>query len=140
LNSVLALFPTVVRHAYVLLFLMISWLFFRADNLSDAMSYLAAMMGEGRGDGLIHHAGLYLNREVLVILAIAVVGSAPVMPWLKRRYLRNTLSRRARSGRRLSPTALAVATGYSFMLAALLLLSVSYMASGTYNPFIYFRF
>jgi alginate O-acetyltransferase complex protein AlgI len=140
LNSVLALFPAIVRHAYVLLFLMISWLFFRADSLSDALSFLAAMMGEGRGDGVIHHAGLYLTREVVVILIVGVIGSAPVLPWLKRLYLRKTLRRRARSGTAYSSADLAVATGYSSMLAALLLLSVSYMASGTYNPFIYFRF
>jgi len=140
LTRILALFPAILRHAYVLLFLMVSWVFFRAEDLSHALSYLAAMIGEGRGDGLVYHAGLYLNREVVVVLIVAVIGSAPVFPWLKQIYLRAVRRRQAETHAHLSPTDFAVAFGYSSLLAALLILSVSYMASGTYNPFIYFRF
>ena len=140
LAKTLALFPRIVRHAYVLLFLMISWVFFRADNLSSAMLYLAAMIGEGTGDGLIYHVGLYLNREVAFVLIIGVIGSTPIIPYLRQLHVRGIMRRKAAYSAPYAFIHYAMPIAYPALLAAMLLVSVTYMASGTYNPFIYFRF
>jgi alginate O-acetyltransferase complex protein AlgI len=140
LGSVLGLFHPIIRHVYVLLFLMISWVFFRADDLPSSMTYLAAMIGEGKGDGLIYHAGLYLNRQVMAVLIIAVVGSTPILPYLKTLYIRSLKSRKMEIEAPSAITYFVIPISYQIYMTTIFLLSVVYMASGTYNPFIYFRF
>ena len=39
----------------------------------------------GRGNGLIYHAGLYLNREVVFLLIIGMIGATPIFPYLKKK-------------------------------------------------------
>jgi alginate O-acetyltransferase complex protein AlgI len=140
LGSVLGLFHPIIRHVYVLLFLMISWVFFRADDLPSSITYLAAMIGEGKGNGLIYHAGLYLNRQVMAVLIIAVVGSTPILPYLKALYIRNLKSWKLGHEAPSAITYYVIPISYQLYMIAIFFVSVVYMASGTYNPFIYFRF
>ena len=140
LSRVLALLHPVIRHGYVLLFVMISWVFFRADDLPSAMTYLAAMIGEGEGDGLIYHAGLYLDRQVIAVLIIGVIGSTPVLPYLKRLYIRSLKGSKMGLEAPSALTYFVIPMSYQLYMTAIFHLSVVYMATGTYNPFIYFRF
>src|SRR5262249_21631077 len=70
----------VLRHAYVILTVMVGWVFFRAENLPKALSYLASMCGFTQGDSQRYHASLYLNPVTVLALFAAVIGSSPVFP------------------------------------------------------------
>ncbi len=47
LAALLARLPRLLRHGYVLLFLLVSWIFFRSPSLTDACHFLGALLGLG---------------------------------------------------------------------------------------------
>jgi len=124
--------PPVMRHAYLLLVVMVGWVFFRAETLSSAVSIFAAMAGFGGQLPTAYSPSWYLTPEVSVGMLAGVVGATPIVSLFQR--WRDTLSLDA-PGRVVAWDAVGVAT-----LAAVLIGSLAQSAAGTYNPFIYFRF
>jgi alginate O-acetyltransferase complex protein AlgI len=118
--------PSVIRRSYVLFAVMIAWVFFRAETLTDAVNYLNAMFGGG-GHGVGNPIGYYVNPWILIVLFAGVIGSGPFVPWM-----RNEASTRLGA---VSSSWIAVA-----LISILLVGSLMFMAAGAYNPFIYFRF
>lgn len=120
-----------VRHAYLLLVVMVGWVFFRADTLPHALAFLRAMFGlQGPVDPTPFTLAYFLNVEVCLALAMGIVGSAPIVPQLAR--WQRTLGDRWRTfGVDLAATA---------ALLAVFFASILQVAARTYNPFIYFRF
>ena len=121
-----------VRHAYTLAVVTVAWVFFRADTLEYAWSFLLAMVGQGTGANTLFHPGLYWNTQTQWVLLLAVLGSTPVIP-----HLRGWLT----AGR--APDAVrvtAVNTITAVALWLILLGAALQLAAGTHNPFIYFRF
>ena len=112
--------PSVLRHLYVLLIVMLSFVLFNAETLAQAASDLAGLFG---GLPLVSQEALYCLRSYGVVLAISVVGATPL------------------------PKRLAAGIPERFMavleplaLIALLLLCTAYLVDGSFNPFLYFRF
>jgi alginate O-acetyltransferase complex protein AlgI len=126
--------PAAVRHAYLLLVVMIGWVFFRADTLSGAVSMLGAMVGAGGTAPAVYTAGWYLNREVLLALAAGAIGSTPIVPTMAAWWAR-TVPARPEPGFAWAPSVAGVVA-----LIALFTASLTLSAAQTYNPFIYFRF
>lgn len=118
-----------LRHAYVLLAVMVSWVFFRADELNYAVAYLAAMFGFGAGTGVLHPVVMYFTVDKQLVLIAGIIGATPVLPWIKQHV--SNMARPLQSGATLLAT-----VGLAMVLA----LSAMYLAAGTHNPFIYFRF
>jgi alginate O-acetyltransferase complex protein AlgI len=124
---------SIVGHAYTMLVVLIGWVLFRSPDLTAAGHYLSGMFGQAVGDSVIeahflfYHAGL----DTVLMLIAAVLFSTPFYPWLMGRLMNP-----AQSG--LMHPFVRVAW-YSLLIAAVLV-SSSYIAAGTYNPFIYFRF
>ena len=125
------------RHLYVILVVTVGWVFFRADDLSQAAGHLRAMAGFGSGDGIAHHVWLHLQPDVALALIIGAVGSTPYLANLGQRIVAYAGSLR-RGGREMLDAA--GGSAFSAALYAILLLSVLSIAGGNYNPFIYFRF
>ena len=124
-----------VRHLYTMLVVMIGWVFFRADTLEHAWTFLKAMAGAGQPSHLAPHVLQFLTPETATALIIGVVAATPVLGRLVRAGL--DAVRSATGGRVL------VGTGEALYLAGLFglfALAVMSLAAGTYNPFIYFRF
>lgn len=122
---------------YALLVVMVSWVFFRTETISGAMTYLTAMAGHGTGNGIEHHVGLYLNSELLSTIALGAIGSTPIAPYLYRIGQEVQVLKRPRESFLVMGAFSSIKIlGLSFVLVA----SMSYLAAGTYNPFIYFRF
>jgi len=129
------------RLLYCQLLVMTGWVFFRSDTIGYALSYLKAMAGLGTGAGTRYYPTLYLNAEVIVFVVIGILGSFPIFPKLKEWYENQKPGWESRWGKiplRILNSGYAV--GYTLFLTAVLLTSTMVMASGTYNPFIYFRF
>lgn len=108
-------------HGYALLIIIIGWVFFRSPTLVGAVSYLQAMFNFGTVNKLSGFLS-YLNSEVLLVLGIAILFSAPI------------------SRLRITFTPRLLAPAYIAALSLIFFLSVMSLANGTYNPFIYFRF
>jgi alginate O-acetyltransferase complex protein AlgI len=123
--------PRPFRHVYALLVICVGWVFFRAPDLASAGHFLEAMSGaSGRSPGS-HPVLLFLTPSVAVAGAAAILFSLPLLPWLRQQAVWAQL-----------PRLVARASGWLSIpvLAALLTLCASYLATQSYNPFIYFRF
>ena len=125
-----------LRHLYAILVVMIGWVFFRAENLHVAMSYLWAMCSFS-----LHSFDRYymsfVSSQLLLALIVGVVGSAP-LPALEER-LRGWVA--VRNNRLLTSLfelncSIAVVVFTIFLLVA----SVMQIAVSTFTPFIYGKF
>jgi alginate O-acetyltransferase complex protein AlgI len=124
------------RHLYAILVIIIGWVFFRANDLDQALYHLAAMAGLGSGDGIVHHVWIYLQPDVALALLIGAVGSTPYFSKFGARVLEHAAEKYRRS--EIFP----ISGGWVIVLAlyAMFVLSTAMIAGGNYNPFIYFRF
>ncbi len=132
LARLLERWPRPLRHLYVMLAVMLGWVFFRAASPAQAVGYLGTMLGVSRGDPRIWHVDLWLDPALAIALVAGVVGSTP---WLARASAwHSDLSRRRAGWHGV------LEIGADGALVVVLLGSVLELASGAYNPFIYFRF
>jgi alginate O-acetyltransferase complex protein AlgI len=126
-----------LRSLYVGLVVLVAWVFFRAETLEGALAYLGAMLGASGDGGLAHPLLLFVNREIWLVLVLALVGATPWLPALES-WTARRIENRPRD------TQMWIERGYAagrFALLNLVLLGCAMsLASGTHNPFIYFRF
>ncbi len=113
-------------HVYTLIVVMTGWVFFRAETLPEAITFLKAIAGLTTAAPTTYTVAWYLTPELWLALAAGTIGSSPWVPTLAAR-----LEKANAWGLPLLNTA---------ALMALLVLSVMSMAARTYSPFIYFRF
>lgn len=128
-----------LRHAYALLVVVFGWILFRAESMPAALGFMAAMTGfVAVGEGNPHTLALYCNRELIAALVAGVLFSTPVVRLLGERMP----TWRQSAGPEPSPILLSIslATGEVLMVSSLFVASACYLAAGSYNPFIYFRF
>jgi alginate O-acetyltransferase complex protein AlgI len=124
-----------VAHVYTVIVFTIGWVFFRADTLGQATAFLEAMVGLGGGSPKQWHVGLFLNPKIGLVLALAVLGSLPLIPWIREWRHR----RLAQSPSMILGPGIDALVGLVVTPLVLLLACMS-LASGTHNPFIYFQF
>ncbi len=123
-----------LRHLYALLVVMTGWVFFRADTLSGALSFLAAMTGRGATAPTSFTVQWYLTPAIWLALAAGTIGSLPIGPLLNR-WRERTLA-----GVEDSSASWGFAVASAGAIALVLVASIVEIAARTYNPFIYFRF
>ncbi|MEO5766969.1 MAG: MBOAT family protein [Polyangia bacterium] len=126
---VLAALWSPLRHLYCLVVIAITWVLFRAATLPMALAMVKAMIGLGSGAGTVYRPAIFVDHERTLVLLVAVVASTPAARWL-----------RSRLAWRLDRWPMLVDLGRLSTLTGVLLLSLMQLSSGTYNPFIYFRF
>ena len=112
--------PGLLRHGYVLLTVMLSFVLFNAENLPQAAQDMAGLFG---GLPLTTAESLYYLRSYAVVFAVSIVGATPLPKKLAARIPEKVLAV-------LEP----------IVLAALLLTCTAYLVDGSFNPFLYFRF
>ena len=115
--------PDILRHGYVLFLVMISFVLFNADTLSQAGSDIAGLFGFGGVPALTEQTLYYLRSYGLLFL-LGFIGSTPV--------IRDTARcvGESRIGAVLEP----------LVLILLLLVCTGYLVDGSFSPFLYFRF
>lgn len=126
-----------LQHGYLLLISICIKVIFRSETIGQAWGMIKAMAGWAKGDGSVHNAGLYMNPEFMAVLLVGVMGCLPIVPAVKR-----GLERWDRSRLGIVATSLtAFRSVLEFSILALIFAwAVMWIANGTYNPFIYFRF
>ena len=117
---VLQKLPAVLRHGYVLLIVMLSFVLFNAADLAQAVQDMAGLFG---GLPLTTAESLYYLRSYAVVFALSIVGATPLPK---------------RIAARIPEKALAIVE--PVVLIALLLTCTAYLVDGSFNPFLYFRF
>src|SRR5438034_3647918 len=121
-----------LRHAYALAAVIGGWVLFRCETLAHAGAFFVALSGQGATTRLTYPLLMYLDPLAATTLAAAVVGSMP---------LGRALAARIDMSAKAHPFLHAVSFVAEWLwLAAVLVASCAYLAAGTYNPFIYFRF
>ena len=125
--------PRLVKHVYVLLVVMTTWVFFRAETLADSLHYLSVMYSLPDSWSLHTTIAIRLDLQFLSALVTAVLLATPLYPYLCKQY----------KARMIQQHSMVTNIGQIFKLVLLLgvlSLSVLEIAIGSYNPFIYFRF
>ncbi len=117
--------PDVLQHVITMVIVMIGWVFFFSPDLSYAVSYIGHMFGVGSA-GIAGRDAVYYLLTNAVLLLICAVGSTPYVHQIFYALMLNPKKKHIYS---------AVA-----VYAVIFLISVSYLVSATYNPFLYFRF
>lgn len=132
LGKLLRRLPAVVQHIYTLLVVNISWVFFRADDIPHALGYFSSLLSISDSNTSVFQ---YLTPEIAIAIILGSVGSTYFPRTIFHRYFT-----KQENGLRYNlPSNL---TGFAQFagLTALLLLCITYLSAGSYNPFIYFRF
>ena len=115
--------PGVLRHGYVLLVVVLSFVLFNAESLAQAGGDFAGMFGFA-GLPLVTAETWYYLRSYAVLFLLGIVGATPVV--------KNTALR-------LSEKKLG-AVVEPLVLLVLLLICTAYLVDGSFSPFLYFRF
>ncbi|MBE6384545.1 MAG: MBOAT family protein [Lentisphaerae bacterium] len=113
----------IAAHIYTLTAVMIGWVFFRSENLSDAYTYCCKLFSFTNNPGLPLQDFLNASSGVLIIIAVLFAG-----PIQRLKCFRDEIGRQKNRW-------------YDYIVQPLLLAAVLILLAGnTYNPFIYFRF
>ena len=126
-GRVLAALPRAVGILYNSFLVLMGWVLFALEKPEHILGYLRAMFG---GNGLADSRALFLGREYIVPMLIAVVAATPLFAaWAKR--LETS---------RWGVGAALYRLGEKVIPVAFLILSVACIVDASYNPFLYFRF
>jgi alginate O-acetyltransferase complex protein AlgI len=128
--------PRPLRHAYGVLTVMVGWVFFRAADLTHAVSFLDAMFSL-RYSGFDYFRMTFLSRQLMAAVIIGVAGSVPVPACVK--ALRDRIAVSGKpwlSGFCDAQVSIWTVVFILFVFMA----SVMELAMSTYSPFIYTKF
>ena len=116
-----------LKHVYVLLLIMVSFVLFDAASVQDALRTIAALFGLG-GLPLADALSRYYLWSYTGVFLIAAVGATPLPVKILRQL------KESRTG------SIIVSVLEPLVLLALLAAVTAYLVDGSFNPFLYFRF
>lgn len=112
--------PAIFQYAYALLVVMTGWVFFRAENLARAITYLGSLIGMGPRHSPTLEIVKALTPQYYFFLAVSLLAAFPVVRRVPATLKQHLLS--------------------DCVLMLIFIIALGYMAAGNYNPFIYARF
>ncbi|RSK28525.1 MBOAT family protein [Bacillus sp. HMF5848] len=115
-----------LQHSYVLIIVIIGWVFFRADNFMYSFEFIQTMFA-GNSTVLIDRTAQFYLHEYWYVYVLAIVCATPILPFLQEKMEQAKIAY-------ISAFIKPIYYGLIFIL------SITYVANSTYNPFIYFRF
>lgn len=115
--------PNALRHGYVMLAVIFSFVLFNANSLSQAAGDMAGMLGLG-GLPLISAPAVYYLKSYGLLFLLGILGATPLVKTLAQKVAHTK----------------AACVLEPLVLAALLLVCTAYLVDGSFSPFLYFRF
>ena len=115
--------PAAVKHIYVMLLIVLSFVLFNGESLAQVGSDFAGLFGFGNLPAVTGET-LYYLRSYAVLFAVGFVGATPIV--------KNTA---LRIGKTKVGAVLEVA-----LMMGILLVCTAYLVDGSFSPFLYFRF
>lgn len=130
LDKILIRTPKFIQHIYLMLIVMIGWVFFRADNLNEAISYLKNMFGIHNNDtnNIIFQLTHYLEPINSITFILAIIFCFPIFPVFRKR-IESFIQRN-----------IVISYIYYAILLFVFVYLIATQTITTYNPFIYFKF
>ena len=122
LKDLLYEIPTPLRHIGTIIVVMIGWVFFSSENITQAGEFLGALVGLGGGGFIDSQAKYLLNENIFAIFAMGL-SAAGVYEMIS-----------SREETRVYKIFKCV------LYVIIFIMSIAYLVSETYNPFLYFRF
>ena len=129
--------PRPARHVYALGIVTIGLVIFRADSFLHACTVLQTMAGLATSTKAAQPLARFITHQVSWSFVLAILFSTPAWPSFKE-ALERLCQRIPEQAQPVAQSAGALLE--VLLITALLLISASWLAGGTYNPFIYFRF
>ncbi len=117
----------VIRHAYVLFTVLISFVIFSVSSVGEISTYISGMFGIGN-ISLYDASTLYIAKSFFVVLIVCIIASLPLPKKLYDRF----------SDSKAGSIVLTVAE--PLIIVLMLLFSTALLVDGSFNPFLYFRF
>lgn len=114
----------IVNWCYCMLAVIIGWVFFRADSVFQAVTYLQQMFVGGTP---YYTVLSFLSMKVIIVFVLGILFAGGIQRLLKSKFEKIKDS-------------LPVMICDLCVQMAILVLCIFMMVSGTYNPFIYFQF
>lgn len=124
-NKLLDKLPNFLKHIYALFFIVVGWLIFAFDDMSELLRYAKTMFFMN-GD-FINQEFIYYFKNYFIILLIASVFSTPIYKNINK-FINNNKCVCLKS----------IITIIIYVV--LFIITIAYLVSDTYNPFLYFRF
>ncbi|MFK8012902.1 MAG: MBOAT family protein [Marinicellaceae bacterium] len=122
-----------IQHLYLLIIVLIGWVFFRAETLTQGVSYVGIMFDISLIETSAIQFAQIINHEVIMAFVIGLILCMPTFPQFCARIKDARLSIGSYSFSLFNMAKL-------ILLSVLLFLCILKISSSTYNPFIYFRF
>ncbi len=119
-----------LQHIYVLFVAVIGWVFFRAEDLPHALSYIKTMFNPADFYTTHHQYSQFISSEAILAFVIGIILTTPVYTKLRGQVASIKSSQKA----------MVADMADQVFLLSLLGLSILKIAASTYDPFIYFRF
>lgn len=117
--------PKPIGHMYTMLIVLIGWVLFRANSLSDAMQFYKYMF-TWNVENLYPFFKALDNWKIFTLL-LALIFMTPIMKVVEEKINRVKSS--------------VIAEGMEYLFyTVLFLISIMFVSGSTFNPFIYFRF
>ncbi|RAP22853.1 hypothetical protein C2W64_03412 [Brevibacillus laterosporus] len=114
-----------VGHVYTLIIVIVGWVFFEMEHVSDAWTFIQTMFGFGSHGVSDDQSFYYLSSNLILLLLLALCATP--FPRKAVLYVREKFHWAG---------GIAVFTMHFFFL----LLTTAFLVNDTYNPFLYFRF
>lgn len=136
--------PKWLRHVYALFFIILGWAIFANDDMAQLLRYIKAMFGAGVV--LANDISAYYWYSYSLFLCILLVGSLEGPKKLAAGFCRRLAGRKkGKDGQEAKMEEAGSAERITFCLKSiyallLLFVSLAFLISGSYNPFLYFRF
>ena len=115
--------PSVLRRGYTLLVVVLGFVLFNAENITQAGSDIAGMFGFG-GVPMVTAETLYYLKSYCLLFVVGFVGATPLVRDTANRLYKHKV----------------VAILEPVFLILLLLVCSGYLVDGSFSPFLYFRF
>ena len=125
LLKVLEKIPNVISRAYVALITIIGFIIFSGSSVSEILNNIGGIFGIGVSK-FADLESLYCLKNYAAIFIIAIIGATPIM--------KNVVSKISKKASKL------VNVIEPVFLTTLLIVCISYLVDGSFNPFLYFRF
>lgn len=126
-KAVLDRLPKAIQWFYTILVVMIGWVLFRVEAFSEALEYIIKLFSFEKSKNISFLT--YLDNERILVLLLALLSSSLFFVKIKT-FLDN---------RKLTQT-IVFQSLLDIGVVVLLLICIVYINSGSYSPFIYFRF
>ncbi|MBP5354386.1 MAG: MBOAT family protein [Lachnospiraceae bacterium] len=144
LSRLLKKLPRIIGHVYTLFVVVFAGALFGFEDIRRGFSFIRVLFGGGAG--LINDATRYQFLSFAPLLAVCAVASTPLVAWICRKIFpaekpaaqTAELPATVTVRHRFRECLLTVCD--SVRVLGLSALSLAYLISGSYNPFLYFRF